>query len=276
MQLVHGVHDAAFVPVEYVPAAHASHVRSVVALPAEATRSPGSQSDHAVHDAAFVVAEYVPAAHAEHVRSEVAVPALATRSPGSQTVHPAQDVAPAADQVPAAQSVHAVAPLPSAEKVPAGHALHAKVPLISEQLVAPSQGLVTPSHVPASHASVVVHASPSSHALPVVGPHVPSVAAPAATLHAWQSSVPPLHEVAQQTPSVQKPLTQSVFVLHALPSGWPRSSFAMKASQLPAIDVCTAPVVVGKFIENVCPVMYVAPAPSTAMPWPMSELVPPR
>ena len=58
-----------------------------------------------------------------------------------------------------------------------------------------------------------VHTSAGSHAsadgrhwvaeAAVTMPQVPSVAAPAATLQAWQSVVPPAHGVSQQTPSTQ-------------------------------------------------------------------------
>jgi hypothetical protein len=53
-------------------------------------------------------------------------------------------------------------------------------------------------------------------------------------------------------------------------------TFATKTSTLPALAVCTAPVVVGKFVDSVNPAMYAAPEPSTAMLWPESVLVPPR
>ena len=63
-----------------------------------------------------------------------------------------------------------------------------------------------PVHVPLEHTSVCVHALESAQALPVVGPHVPLTAAPAATLHAEQSFVPPAHATLQHTPSTQLPL----------------------------------------------------------------------
>jgi hypothetical protein len=58
-------------------------------------------------------------------------------------------------------------------------------------------------HVPLSHIPPV-HDAPFAR-----GPHVPSTVAPAATLHAWQSAVPPAHARLQQTPSVQKPVEQT-------------------------------------------------------------------
>ena len=174
--------------------------------------------------------------HAAHARSELAVPAETTRSPGTQSDHAEHTVTPAADHVPAAHGVHAVAPVPSAEKVPAGQALHSPV-AGSMQLVLASQGLPAPSQLPALQVSVVVQLSASSQMLPVVGPQVPSTAAPAATLHAWQSLVPPPHALAQQTPSVQKPLTHSAAAVQAAPLGRPRSSLATKTSLFPALVV---------------------------------------
>ena len=75
-------------------------------------------------------------------------------------------------------------------------------------------------------AELPVQVSATSHApaasrqtMPAArGAQVPSTAAPAATLHAWQSlGSPPPHAVSQQTPSVQKPLAQSAFVVQASP-----------------------------------------------------------
>jgi hypothetical protein len=127
------------------------------------------------------------------------------------------DVAPALDHVTGAQGIHIVSTVPSAEKVPAGQAPQVKPPGPPSLQLAPlGQGLV-PVQVPAAQTSAVVHASASEHALPVVGPHAPSVAAPAATLHAWQSLVPPPHAVLQHTPSAQNPETHCAPALHALP-----------------------------------------------------------
>src|SRR5690606_32431492 len=57
------------------------------------------------------------------------------------------------------------------------------------------------------------------HTVPDVrGAQVPSTAAPAATVQAWQSVVlPPPHAVLQHTPSTQKPLWQSLAPVHAAP-----------------------------------------------------------
>ena len=114
--------------------------------------------------------------------------------------------------------MHSVAPVPSAENVPAGHAPQVKPLPPSEQLVPLAHGSPPPMHVPAAHTSPLVQDSPSLQAVPVVGPHVPSVAAPLATEHAWQSSAPPPHAESQHTPSVQKPLSQSSSVWHASPT----------------------------------------------------------
>lgn len=50
--------------------------------------------------------------------------------------------------------------------------------------------------------------------------HDPFVAAPFATLHAWQSVVElPPHALSQHMPSTQKPLAQSVAATHPAPFG---------------------------------------------------------
>jgi hypothetical protein len=86
------------------------------------------------------------------------------------------------------------------------------------QLVPLRHGVPEPVQAPALHTSVVVQALPSEQALPVEGPHVPSTAAPAATLHAWQSFVaPPPHAASQQTPSTQRPEAHAAPLVHALP-----------------------------------------------------------
>src|SRR5262245_65136194 len=53
-------------------------------------------------------------------------------------------------------------------------------------------------------------------------------------------------------------------------------SFVTNASRLPPSVACTAPAVVGKFVENVPPVTCALPAASTAIPRPTSEPLPPR
>jgi hypothetical protein len=77
-QLVHGRHAAAFVPVEYVPAAQPAQVRSEVALPGALTKLPAAHVLHVAHDAAFVPLEYEPIAQLAHERSLVDEPADAT------------------------------------------------------------------------------------------------------------------------------------------------------------------------------------------------------
>jgi hypothetical protein len=69
-----------------------------------------------------------------------------------------------------------------------------------------------------SQTSVRVQRSPSLQARPLRGAQVPSTAAPAALLHAWQSPVfvPPQASL-QHTPSTQLPDLQSVRSLQALP-----------------------------------------------------------
>jgi hypothetical protein len=76
-------------------------------------------------------------------------------------------------------------------------------------------------HVPAWQVSVCVQAFASLQTDPVRGAQVPFAAAPAAMLQAWQSfATPPPHAVLQQTPSAQKPLTQSEFIAHVPPCVW--------------------------------------------------------
>ena len=72
--------------------------------------------------------------------------------------------------------------------------------------------------LPAEHESAPLQATPSSQADEFDrGPQVPFVVAPAATLHAWQSLVPPAQAESQQTPSVQMPVAQSEGPLHGSP-----------------------------------------------------------
>ena len=66
------------------------------------------------------------------------------------------------------------------------------------------------------------------HVLPFfTGPQVPFLAAPAATLHAWQSTLPPPQAVLQHTPSTQKPVEQSLFLVHLPPVPPVHSVFRM-------------------------------------------------
>jgi hypothetical protein len=60
--------------------------------------------------------------------------------------------------------------------------------------------------------------------------HVPFVAAPFATLQAWQSLVElPPHALLQHTPSTQKPLMQSVAATHAVPFALNAKSSALES-----------------------------------------------
>lgn len=79
-------HALAFFSLLYCPAGQASQVRSVVEVPAAATRVPGWQSRHGAHWATLLAAAKVPRAQAAQVRSVVAVPPEATRVPGWQVV----------------------------------------------------------------------------------------------------------------------------------------------------------------------------------------------
>jgi hypothetical protein len=81
-------------------------------------------------------------------------------------------------------------------------------------------------------------------------PHVPFTAAPAATLHAWQSVVtPPPQSLSQQTPSTQCPLRHCEAEAHALPLGnMPMRT--TKASLLPP-NIVSKPPGVGKSEEAV-------------------------
>jgi hypothetical protein len=72
----------------------------------------------------------------------------------------------------------------------------------------PSHDSLT-SHTPASGRHTTVAGS---------GEQVPSTGPFAATLHAWQSVVPPLHAVLQHTPSTQRALSHSAAVVHGAPS----------------------------------------------------------
>ena len=137
-------------------------------------------------------------------------------------------------------------------------------------------------HVPAWQVSVWVQALPSSHVLPVDRPQVPSLAAPAATLHAWQSLVtPPPQAVSQHTPSTQKPLPHCVPLVHDCPSlrawqvpllhtllaHWP--SLAQVAPLLsPHTPVAQVP------LPHSLPVLHVWPLASAQVPEPLQAIVP--
>jgi len=80
-------------------------------------------------------------------------------------------------------------------------------------------GLVEPTHVPATHVSVSVHAFESLQAVALRGEHVPSATLPAAVLHATQSLVePPPQALSQQTPSTQKPVAHCAALEHVDPT----------------------------------------------------------
>jgi hypothetical protein len=141
------------------------------------------------------------------------------------------------------------------------------------------QTVVTGTKASAGHSALLpVHVSATSqtpaearHVRPAeTKPHVPFTAAPAATLHAWQSVVtPPPQALSQQTPSTQYPLTHSDAEVQLAPFAFVRTMRTTKASWLPP-NVVSKPLVVGKSGDVVTPVTYTLPLPSTAMPLPKS------
>lgn len=86
---------------------------------------PAGHDDHAPHEVAFEVVLNVPAAQLEHTRSLVDVPAVETYVPGAHVVIAVQDVAPAAEYVPAAQTLQLPAFVVE-ENVPAAHGVHTR------------------------------------------------------------------------------------------------------------------------------------------------------
>jgi hypothetical protein len=68
------MHAVAFIPMLYVPTAHAPHVLSLAALPSDFTDCPAGQSVHFVHAAALYVPLKVPASQALQTRFATAVP----------------------------------------------------------------------------------------------------------------------------------------------------------------------------------------------------------
>lgn len=210
-QTVHGVHAVAFAASEYAPGAQGAHERSAVVLPLLATDWPATQLCHGAQVVALEVVENVPVAQGAHVRSIVALP-------GDET------------NVPAAHAVHAThADEPGAPNVPGPHAHVWPVVPFGAHVVPAAHGLGPATHVPAWHVSPAVQASPSLQTTAVAAPHVPSVAAPAATEHAIQSVVPPPHAVVQQTPSVQKPLSHSVLAVQLAPGVMPHRTTRPRA-----------------------------------------------
>jgi hypothetical protein len=67
-----------------VPALHALHVRSLLALPRVETNVPAEQTDHALQAVASLLVLKVPAAQGAHDWSRVAVSIASTNSPGAQ------------------------------------------------------------------------------------------------------------------------------------------------------------------------------------------------
>ncbi len=93
--------------------------------PAVAANLPAAHERHALASDAPTVVEYLPVA--QSVQEE---PATAVRYlPATQSV---QDAAPAAENLPIAQSVHTVAAHAprAAEDLPAAHAVHAVPPVV--------------------------------------------------------------------------------------------------------------------------------------------------
>jgi hypothetical protein len=144
------------------------------------------------------------------------------------------------------------------------------VALLPVHLSATSHGPAEARHTVAAgakpsggHAALLpVHVSSTSHTPAdarhtrpaTTNPHVPFTAAPAATLHAWQSVVtPPPQALSQQTPSTQYPLTHSEAKMQFAPLAFVRTMRTTKASSLPPY-VVSKPSVAGKSGDNVSPV----------------------
>jgi hypothetical protein len=98
---------------------HAWQLRSVVSLPAPATKVPAAQVVQSAQLEAFVVFAQVPQEQPEQVRSVVASPSLAMKSPAMQSVLSMQAVAalPSSSNVPGAQATWGL--VSPAQKVPA-------------------------------------------------------------------------------------------------------------------------------------------------------------
>jgi hypothetical protein len=106
-------------------------------------------------------------------------------------------------------------------KASAGHAalLPVHVSSTSQTPAEARHTVVAGAKASVGHAALLpVHVSATSHGPAEArhvrpadtNPHVPFTAAPAATLHAWQSvATPPPQSLSQQTPSTQYPLTHS-------------------------------------------------------------------
>jgi hypothetical protein len=78
------------------------------------------------------------------------------------------------------------------------------------------------------------------HIVPIDnGAQIPFIAAPVATLHAWQSvGLPPPQAALQQTPSVQNPLAQSVLCAHVAPLALHPTGFAPVHVPVWHVSVC--------------------------------------
>lgn len=114
-------------------------------------------------------------------------------SPSAQLV-PSARIASAGHDTPVPPHVSATshAPVLARHTVPAGASASAG------QLVVPGAQRSATSHAPVAVRHTIVLATAAES-----GPHVPSTAAPAVALHAWQSSAPPPHGVSQQRLSTQ-------------------------------------------------------------------------
>ena len=96
-QVLHAVHVAALVVVEYVlPAIHAEHWMSEEAVQAALTRAPAEHTEHAAQLGELVAVEYeVPATQGLQVAGAVVVHATATKFPAEQGLQAIAAVTPA-------------------------------------------------------------------------------------------------------------------------------------------------------------------------------------
>jgi hypothetical protein len=175
-QVLHAVHVAALVVVEYVlPAVHAVHWMSEEAVQAALTRAPAEHTEHVAQLVALELdAKFVPAVHGVHVVSIVALHHPVVKVPAAHTVHVCGAAAPPAQNEPAGHAAYAlpfqnwprgaaVPPvlvrgqeeLPATDVVPAAHAVHALEPASAAKVPA-AQGVqlveLPRPKVPAAHA----------------------------------------------------------------------------------------------------------------------------
>jgi hypothetical protein len=175
-QVLHAVHVAALVVVEYVlPAVHAVHWMSEEAVQAAPTRVPAEHTEHAAQLVALELdAKFVPAVHGVHVVSIVALHHPVVKVPAAHTVHVRGAAAPPAQNEPAGHAAYAfpfqnwpkgatVPPMlargqllePAADDVPAAHAVQALEPALAAKVPA-AQGVqlveLPRPKVPAAHA----------------------------------------------------------------------------------------------------------------------------